>query len=153
MKTNGVEPHIEQIEALDEQHAIFLEVCLIELLGRKDLGRGTLLNLTDGGDGRKTWSDEQRKHHAAKLTGRTHTEETKARMRAAARPASAGMTDKKHTEETKLKIGAAHAGVQKPKTASHRTKLSQAQTGKRREYYVTSDNVTKWRWSNDRTSV
>ena len=35
----------------DEEFALFLEEELIQKLGRKDLGLGTLLNLTDGGEG------------------------------------------------------------------------------------------------------
>ena len=51
MKKNSVVPSIEIIDALDESHSIFLEECLIEIIGRKDLKKGTLLNLTDGGEG------------------------------------------------------------------------------------------------------
>jgi len=47
MKKNGIEPIIEIIPALDEKHALFIEECLIEVLGRKDLKKGPLLNLTD----------------------------------------------------------------------------------------------------------
>lgn len=50
MKTNNISPIIEIIDALDEQHAYFMEECLIQCIGRKNLGKGTLLNLTDGGD-------------------------------------------------------------------------------------------------------
>lgn len=51
MKNNNVSPDIEIIYALDENHSFFLEECLIEMFGRKDLGKGSLLNLTDGGEG------------------------------------------------------------------------------------------------------
>ena len=51
MKANGVEPHIEIINAIDEDHAYFMEECCIQVLGRKDLGKGALLNLNDGGKG------------------------------------------------------------------------------------------------------
>jgi len=70
MKDNGVVPTIEIINALDESHAFLLEECLIGIMGRKDLKRGTLLNLTNGGEGN---------------AGRTfsHTAETKEKMRIA----------------------------------------------------------------------
>lgn len=51
MKNNNISPTIEIINALDESHSFFLEECLIEIYGRKDLGKGTLLNLTNGGEG------------------------------------------------------------------------------------------------------
>lgn len=51
MKRNGVEPHIEIINAIDEDHAYFMEECVVDVVGRKDLGKGTLLNLSDGGAG------------------------------------------------------------------------------------------------------
>ena len=51
LKRLGIAPSIEIINALDEDHALFMEVCLIDVIGRKDLGKGPLLNLTDGGEG------------------------------------------------------------------------------------------------------
>lgn len=56
MKREGVEPHIEIINAIDEGHAYFMEECCIQVLGRKDLGKGTLLNLNDGGKGGQSGS-------------------------------------------------------------------------------------------------
>jgi hypothetical protein len=51
MKKADVNPDIEIINSIDENHAFFLEECLIQVLGRKDLGKGSLLNLTNGGEG------------------------------------------------------------------------------------------------------
>ncbi len=51
MKKNGINPIIGIYAELDEEFAHFLEEELISKFGRKDLGRGTLLNLTDGGEG------------------------------------------------------------------------------------------------------
>lgn len=55
MKKNGVDPIIEIVQAIDEDHAFFLESCLIEVIGRRNLKTGTLLNLTDGGEGPSGW--------------------------------------------------------------------------------------------------
>lgn len=49
MKNAGVEPKIEVIWGLEEDIAYQMEVDYISYFGRKDLGKGPLLNLTDGG--------------------------------------------------------------------------------------------------------
>lgn len=51
LKKAGVAPVIEIIPAIDENHAYFLEECLVEIFGRRNIGTGTLWNLTDGGRG------------------------------------------------------------------------------------------------------
>lgn len=51
MKSNGIEPLIEKIEVSNEEFAFMLECGLIKQFGRKKLKNGTLLNLTDGGEG------------------------------------------------------------------------------------------------------
>lgn len=51
MRRNGIEPIIGFYAGLDEEFCILLEQELISHFGRKDLGKGPLLNLTDGGEG------------------------------------------------------------------------------------------------------
>jgi len=47
----GEIPKIKVRENLSEDEAFTVEVALIAAIGRQDLGRGPLLNLTDGGEG------------------------------------------------------------------------------------------------------
>jgi hypothetical protein len=74
---------------LSWEKAIEKEIELIELYGRKDLGLGTLVNLTDGGEslpgsknpmfGKKRTDDEKRRI-SQKLTGSKLSEETKLKI-------------------------------------------------------------------------
>jgi len=73
IKSNELKPLIVKIkENLDEKQSFILESKLIDLIGRKDLGKGPLINFTDGGEGtggyifsketRKLISEKQRKN-------------------------------------------------------------------------------------------
>jgi hypothetical protein len=46
---------------LSQEDAYELEMFLIDELGRKDLGKGDLVNMTDGGDGCNNWNDARTK--------------------------------------------------------------------------------------------
>ena len=50
MRKNGIKPMIGIYAGLDQEFALFLERELISKFGRKDSGKGSLLNLTDGGE-------------------------------------------------------------------------------------------------------
>lgn len=64
-------PRIEKVlTSVSEQEAKHMEKQLIQKYGRADLGRGPLTNLTDGGDGRCGWSEEQRAKMSAVHKGR-----------------------------------------------------------------------------------
>lgn len=65
----GQRPEIEIIPALDEEHAYFLEECLIQAFGRKDLNKGPLLNHNDGGKGSPNPSPEVRAKMSASHLG------------------------------------------------------------------------------------
>lgn len=75
MKTHNIVPRISIIDALDESHAFLMEECLIEIMGRKDLGKGPLLNLTDGGEGVSNPSDITRAKIGAANKGIKRTPE------------------------------------------------------------------------------
>lgn len=132
MKRNGIIPDIEIIPALDHEHALFMEVCLIEVFGRKDLGLGPLLNLTDGGEGCANMSPESRKIAGEKISaatkGRKQTAEHTARI-------SETLTGKKQPQKGPA-ISAAMKGKPSPMRGIPRApetveKMRQALTGKK----------------------
>ena len=59
---DGKQPDIRKVEKnVSREDAIDLEMFLISVIGRRDLGTGTLTNRTMGGDGVRDWSDEDKK--------------------------------------------------------------------------------------------
>jgi hypothetical protein len=132
MKREGVEPIIKFLfKDIDEELAFLVEEEAIDLYGRKDLGKGTLLNLTDGGEGRpgskfvmtqahkdaiaiakrgKRRPPEFGRHMSQVLTGRkltaTHIENSANSRRGV-----------KHTPEHIAKMVAAQQGIPKPRQA------------------------------------
>lgn len=79
LKRLGFTPHIEIREASSEDEALLREKQLIAEYGRKDLGLGPLLNLTDGGDGRSGYlmPEEQKRKIAEGNRGKIVTIETR----------------------------------------------------------------------------
>jgi hypothetical protein len=51
----GMLPEIEKIAVENNEQGLLLEIKLIKKLGRRDLKEGPLLNLTDGGDGKRRY--------------------------------------------------------------------------------------------------
>lgn len=64
-----------------EQEAFENEILLIEQYGRKDLNKGTLCNLTDGGEGSINTNKESVRNRADKHIGMKRSDESKERMR------------------------------------------------------------------------
>jgi len=69
-------------ENLDWNTACELETLLIKEYGRKDLGLGTLVNMTDGGDGitNKIWTDESKSKLSQSSKGKKISNKTKEKM-------------------------------------------------------------------------
>jgi hypothetical protein len=64
-------------ELEDYNNAKELEVFLINLYGRKDLNKGNLCNMTDGGDGNSNFSTCLKNRISNSLKGKKQSEETK----------------------------------------------------------------------------
>jgi len=92
---------------LNNETAKELEVFLIKLYGRKDLGLGLLVNMTDGGDG---------------LDGFNHSEESKLKMKIT----NKGKTKKgnKCSEETKLKLSIINKNYRHTEKAKYNISLN-----------------------------
>lgn len=115
-----------RVEIIDyfihESQAHAHEVELISRYGRRDNGTGSLVNLTDGGEGTSGWvaSEDTRAKISRAAIGRIVSVSTKELISAAhkgrklkpehvAKIAKAN-TGRKHTEEAKAKVGAANLG-------------------------------------------
>lgn len=107
MLLDGVAPKVEVIEALDEGHAFFLEQCLIDVIGRADLAKGPLLNLTNGGEG---------------ASGAVHSEASKVARRKP-KPAGFGAA----VSAAKSGIPSGRAGL--PLSAPHRLAIGESRRG------------------------
>jgi group I intron endonuclease len=92
---------------IDYEEAKNIEILLIEKYGRKDLGIGNLVNMTDGGEGclGVIVSEETRQKLAKLAIGRTFSEETRQKMSKERIGEKNSFFGKTHSEEAKQKIG------------------------------------------------
>ena len=125
-------------EDLSEKDALQREVYWINRIGRRDLGNGTLVNLTDGGEGfRGKHTDESKAkisiNNARGFLGKTHSDETKNKISNANKDNSYAKGHKK-TEAGLKKISETSKGntYMKGKIHSNDTKkkISESKMGK-----------------------
>lgn len=90
---------------LTREQACDMEKYLIKYYGRRDLGTGTLVNMTEGGEGSKGYitSEETKAKQSAANKGKIRSAETKANI-------SKARTGTKASEETKAKMSKARRG-------------------------------------------
>lgn len=140
IREEGFEPLVGVYSDIDQEFAFFLEQELISHFGRNDLNTGSLLNLTDGGDGcygfseatraqmseshKKTWTPAKRKRASEIKKGFKHTEETKAQI-------AKTNTGRHHTEETKAQMSISMTGIKKgPMPEEQKNQISETLTGR-----------------------
>jgi len=79
---SGFKPKVMKLyENLDYETAIKIEVDIISKIGRSDLNKGPLVNLTDGGEGTINMSQEIKDKISEKRKGYKHSEEAKEKMK------------------------------------------------------------------------
>lgn len=99
-------------ENLDSNQAERIEALYIQCIGRIQTGKGTLLNLTEGGEGTNHLTEETKRKISIALTGRTFSDKHRKHLsiQMLNRPRSFftrianSQRGRKHTKETKEKI-------------------------------------------------
>lgn len=104
--------NFKEKEHLIEEEAFCLEEYYIAGYGRRDLGKGTLCNLTDGGEG---------------LSGHKHTEETRLQMSEAARK-RLPISEVTRNKMRELNLGKKHH-LGKPRSEESKKKQSESRKG------------------------
>lgn len=122
----GKEILVEFVETgLSEDDSLTLEKFYIALYGRRDLGLGCLTNQTDGGDGvvnpSQACRDKVSQAMLKRLDGKKENHPMFGRKR------TATFTGKTHTDEAKAKISASRVG--KPIADDVKKKISEKLTG------------------------
>ena len=109
LKNNGIKIiTLKLVENLSNDDAINIEMELINLIGRRDLKMGPLINLTDGGEGRTNSTISIETRNKISKTKRdnpnywNHTEETKTNMSINQVGYKNNFFGKRHTQETKV---------------------------------------------------
>lgn len=139
---------------IEHKEAKKIEILLIEKYGRKNLGLGNLVNMTDGGDGTLgvIVSEDTRRKIGETSKGRTHKKESKQKISEANKGMEGWMKGKTMPEETRNKIseslkGEKHHAFGKTFSEEIRKKMSESKKG------IPSPNKGKPRSEEDRQKI
>jgi hypothetical protein len=110
----------------------------IKLYGRKDLGLGSLVNMTDGGEGANNVSQESIERTRLFNLGRKMTDETKLKMSLSHTGKKNGFYGKTHNEDTINKIKNKKTGQKASKETKKKMSESQKLRNKLNPYYDNS---------------
>jgi hypothetical protein len=133
---NIVNKHGYTVEILHEnisyQECKIIEIDLIDKYGRKDLGTGSLCNLTDGGDGifGIVFSEESRRKMSKSAIGKTVSQETRKKLSELNTGEKHPMFGKTHSDESRRKMSESAIG----KTVSQETKRKISENTKGRKH-------------------
>ena len=117
---------------IEWEEAKQIEILLIAKYGRKDLGLGNLVNMTDGGEGvlGLICSEETRQKMSEALKGRTFSEEAKQKI-------SEALKGNTRSEETRQKISEAKQNM----SEETKQKMSEAKKGRK----LSEEHIQKMR--------
>lgn len=111
---------IEIVEVFDsEKEAFDKERELIKKYGRRDLGMGTLVNLTDGGEGMENPSEETRKKLSESHTGEKNHKFNKPTPKDTREKISNTLFGRKLPKETRIKMSESRTGDKHPMFGKH----------------------------------
>ena len=150
---------------IEHDEAKQIEILLIEKYGRKDLGLGNLVNMTDGGEGAlgviiseetrqklskankgKPKSEEHIKKISEANKGKTLSEETRQKMSERQKGEKHHNFGKATSEEVRKKMSEASKG--KPKSEEHIKKMSESRKGeKHHNFGKTTSEETRQKMS------
>jgi len=118
---------------LSKEDADKLEIDLIKSYGRKDINEGTLVNLTDGGDGSGKRSLEYCEQLSLRMRGENHPMWGKKHNKNWVENNSKSKIGKKLSEETKKKMSESRKGQKR--TDETKRKMSESLSGDRNPMY------------------
>lgn len=133
------------LDDIDRAYACEKETEFIALYGRRNLNNGTLVNLTDGGEGSSNiiYSEKRKLEYSIMLKGsknpmfgKNHSDKTKEILRKKA-------TGKTHTAETKIKMSENRVGTKNSNYGNRNSevvKLKMSQNRKNKIYIYNTEN-------------
>jgi len=148
----GLEPNVIKLfENITEEKSFILESDLINLVGRKDLDKGSLINFTDGGEGSTGWvcSEEVRKKHSKRMMGENNPMFGKCKK-------NSPVYGNHHSNKTRKYLSEINFGKNNPfygKQHSKETKRKQSEMNRgenHKNHILTENNVIEiWKYLNE----